>query len=97
LILEVRLFEKEMSILLDEKRLAVVGISVSNREESANKVNKILSDYAGIIVGRMGLPYKEKGISIISIIVDATNEEIGALAGKIGNNENIKVKVVIMS
>ncbi|MCX8130008.1 MAG: iron-only hydrogenase system regulator [Clostridia bacterium] len=76
-------------------RVAVIGIVISNREEVARKVNDILSDFGRIIVGRMGIPYKEKEISVMSIIVDGTNDEIGALTGKLGNIKGIKVKVAL--
>jgi putative iron-only hydrogenase system regulator len=78
-----------------ENRIAVIGIVVSNREEAAKRVNEILSTFGSIIVGRMGLPYKERDISVISIIVDGTNDEIGALTGKLGNVAGIKVKVAL--
>ena len=77
-------------------RIVVIGIVVDNREEKASMVNEILSDYGGIIVGRIGLPYKEREISIISIIADGTNDEIGALTGKLGNIRGIKVKAAFM-
>jgi putative iron-only hydrogenase system regulator len=76
-------------------RIAVIGIVISNREEVAKKVNDILSDFGRIIVGRMGIPYKEREISVMSIIVDGTNDEIGALTGKLGNIKGIKVKVAL--
>lgn len=79
----------------NQSRVAVIGIVVSNREEAAKKVNDILSNFGNIIVGRMGIPYKEREISVISIIVDGTNDEIGALTGKLGNINGIKVKVAL--
>ncbi len=78
-----------------ESRIAVIGIVVSNREEAARKVNEILSSYGNIIVGRMGIPYKDREISVMSIIADGTNDEIGALTGKLGNIKGIKVKVAL--
>lgn len=78
-----------------ENRVAVIGIVVNNRESSASKVNEILSDYGNIIVGRMGIPYRERNISVISIIVDGTGDEIGALTGKLGNINGVKVKVAL--
>lgn len=78
-----------------ENRLAVVGIVINNREETAERVNEILSSFGRIIVGRMGIPYKEREISVISLIVDGTNDEIGALTGKLGNIKGIKVKVAL--
>ncbi|WKV08858.1 iron-only hydrogenase system regulator [Thermoanaerobacterium sp. CMT5567-10] len=76
-------------------RLAVIGILVLNRELTSEKVNRILSEYANIIVGRMGIPYKERNVSIISIIVDGTTDDIGALTGKLGSIEGVKVKSAI--
>lgn len=78
-----------------ENRIAVVGIVINNREETAKKLNDILSDFGKIIVGRMGIPYKEREISVISIIVDGTNDEIGALTGKLGNIRGVKAKVAL--
>lgn len=78
-----------------ENRIAVIGIVVNNREETSKKVNDILSHFGSIIVGRMGIPYKEREISVLSIIVDGTNDEIGALTGKLGNIHGIKAKVAL--
>jgi putative iron-only hydrogenase system regulator len=75
------------------RKIAVIGIAVNSREETAKRVNDILSNFGNIIVGRMGIPCKEREISIISLIVDGTNDDIGALTGKLGNIQGIKVKV----
>lgn len=80
----------------NKNRLAVVGISIENREETASMVNEILSSFGNIIVGRMGIPYKDRGISIISIIIDGTNDEVGAITGKLGNIKGVKAKVAIL-
>ncbi len=74
-----------------KKRLGVVGIIVESRDEYAPKVNNILTQYGNIIKGRLGLPYPERNISVISIIVDGTVEEIGALTGKLGMLKCVKV------
>ncbi|PRR78901.1 hypothetical protein CLLI_12400 [Clostridium liquoris] len=74
-----------------EKRVGVVGIVVEEFE-SANKVNEILHQFANIIVGRMGIPYKEKEISVISLIVDGTSDEISAMTGKLGKVTGVNVK-----
>lgn len=73
------------------KRIGVIAIIVEDRE-SVEMVNKLLSGYGEIIVGRMGIPYKEKHVSVISIIVDGTTDEIGALTGKLGKLEGVTVK-----
>lgn len=74
-----------------EKRIGVVGIVIEDFE-SASKVNEVLHAYASIIVGRMGIPYREKGISVISLIVDGSTDEISALTGKLGKIEGVNVK-----
>ena len=74
-----------------ETRVAVIGIIVE-KSESAEKINAILHDYAPWILGRMGLPYREKGISIISIAVDAPQDVISTLSGKIGRLEGVSAK-----
>ena len=74
-----------------DTRVAVIGIIVENKE-SVDKLNSILHDYGDIIIGRMGLPYKERKISIISIAVDAPQDVISALSGKIGNLPGISAK-----
>lgn len=78
-----------------QSRLAVVGILVQNRENTSEKVNHILSEYGNIIVGRMGIPYRERGVSIIALIVDGTTDDIGALTGKLGSIQGVKVKSAI--
>ena len=77
-----------------EKRIGVVGIVVENIEISS-KVNDILHSYANIIVGRMGIPYKEKNMSVISLIVDGTSDDISAMTGKLGKLEGVNVKSAI--
>ena len=74
-----------------EKRVAVMGIIVESMD-SVEKLNSILHEYAKYIIGRMGIPYREKNISIISIAIDAPQDEISALSGKIGKLPGISVK-----
>lgn len=74
-----------------DQRLGVVGIVVEDRTKAA-QVNAILSSFGEIIVGRMGIPYRERGLSVISIIVDGTTDEIGAMTGKLGNIKGVQVK-----
>lgn len=76
---------------MSEKRIGVIGIVVENREVIA-RVNHILSEHAAMIIGRMGLPYREKDIAVISLIVDGTTDELGSLTGKLGNLPQVTVK-----
>lgn len=74
-----------------EKRIAVIGIIVENRD-SVEKLNSLLHEFGDCIVGRMGLPYKERNLSIVSIAVDAEQDVIAGLSGKIGRLDGISVK-----
>ena len=68
-----------------------MGIIVEN-PDSVEKLNALLHDYSAYIIGRMGIPYREKGISIVSIAIDAPQDTIAALSGKIGKLDGISVK-----
>ncbi len=74
------------------KRLGFIGIIIENREKSAHQVNEILSDCSRFICARMGLPYREKDCSVITLIVDATTDEVGLITGKLGRLEGVSVK-----
>ncbi len=76
---------------MQNRRLGVIGIVVENRQV-VPKVNEILSKHAEIMIGRMGIPYREKELSVISLIVDGSTDEIGALTGKLGNLSGVTVK-----
>ena len=74
-----------------ETRVAVIGIIVEDTS-SVEQLNAVLHEYGNVIIGRMGLPYAKKGINILSVAVDAPQDTIAALTGKIGNIEHISVK-----
>lgn len=74
-----------------ESRVAVISIIVENRD-ATDKLNSILHEYGDLIIGRMGIPYRERKINIISVALDAPQDTIAALAGKIGAIESITVK-----
>ena len=74
-----------------ETRVAVISIIVA-KEEAVERLNAILHDYAKYIIGRMGLPYRAKGVNIICVAVDAPNDAISALSGKLGSLEGVSVK-----
>lgn len=74
-----------------EKRIGVIGIVIENFDITS-KLNAILHDHADLILGRMGLPYREKNVSVISLIVEGTTDDIGALTGKLGNLTGVNVK-----
>lgn len=78
---------------ISDTRIAVIGIIVENKD-SVDEVNAILHQYGSYIIGRMGLPYEKKKINIISVIVDAPQDIISALSGKLGRLKGITSKAL---
>lgn len=76
-----------------ETRIALIGIILENTD-SVDELNQLLSENGQYIVGRMGIPYREKNISIISITIDAPNDIISALSGKLGMLPGVNTKTV---
>lgn len=76
-----------------ETRVAIIGIIVE-APAAVSELNAILHEYGSYIIGRMGLPYKEKNVSIISITLDAPQDVISALAGKVGRLKGVSSKAV---
>lgn len=82
--------------MIAQRRIGVIGMVVEDREQ-APKINSILSAYGEVIVGRMGIPYRERGLSVISLIVDGSTDEIGALTGKLGQISGVQVKSALVT
>lgn len=76
-----------------ETRIALIGIIVEN-PDSVEQLNHLLHEYGGFIVGRMGIPYEKKNVNIISVAIDAPQDIISALSGRIGRLNGIGVKTV---
>lgn len=76
-----------------ETRVALIGIVVENLD-SVEKLNSLLHDYSKYIIGRMGVPYEKKGVSIISVALDAPQDVISALSGKLGMINGITAKTI---
>ncbi len=76
-----------------DTRIALIGIIVENME-SVEQLNALLHEYSHYIVGRMGIPYKEKNVNIISVAIDAPQDKINALSGKIGRLKGITAKTI---
>lgn len=74
-----------------DSRVAVISIIVE-KEEAVERLNALLHNYAQYIIGRMGLPYRAKGVNIICVAVDAPNDVISALSGKLGSLSGVSVK-----
>ena len=80
----------------NKERTALMGIIVENME-STEKLNAILHDYGNYIIGRMGIPYRKRGVNIISIAIDAPQNTISALSGKVGKLNGVTVKTAFSS
>lgn len=76
-----------------ESRVAIIGIIIE-KNESAENVNRVLHEYAEFIIGRMGLPYHKKEVNIISVAIDAPQDTVSALSGKLGNIDGVSTKTV---
>lgn len=74
-----------------ETRVAIMGIIVEDKD-SVPTLNSLLSEYGEYIIGRMGIPYEKKNISVVSVAIDAPQDKIAALSGKIGALSGISVK-----
>ena len=73
-----------------EKRIGVIAILVEGRGDSVRRVNDLLSQYGGI-------PYRERGVSVISITVEGTTDEVGALTGKLGMVPDVTTKSLLLT
>ena len=76
-----------------ETRIALIGIIVEDRKV-VDRVNGLLHDYGEWVIGRMGLPYAKKSVNIISVVMDAPNDTISTLTGKLGMIPGISVKAL---
>ncbi len=74
-----------------ETRIAVMGIIIENTD-SVEALNALLHEYGKYIIGRMGIPYRDRNINIVSIAIDAPQDTISALSGKVGKLEGVSVK-----
>ena len=79
---------------MPEKRLAIISIIVEDRGVSA-EINALLSKFGDYVVGRMGIPYKEKGVSVICIVVDAPAETINTITGRLGMLSGVTAKTLM--
>lgn len=76
-----------------EEKVAIIGIFITD-PEAATQVNNLLHEYGDCIIGRMGVPYREKSMNIISIIVEASPGRISALSGRLGRIDGITSKAM---
>ena len=78
---------------MEDKRIALIGILLDDMN-ATEQLNAVLHAYSQYIIGRMGIPYRERGVNIISVALDAPSSEISALSGKLGMIKGMSVKVI---
>ena len=79
---------------MEESRIGVAAIIIDN-PDSAQEVNEALHKFSRLIVGRLGIPYRELGVAVISVVLDGTIDEISALTGKLGKISGVTVKAAV--
>lgn len=79
--------------MMEEKRLAVLSVMAENRA-MAEKINAYLSEYGEYVVGRMGIPYRERGVFVLCVVLDAPAAAVNALTGKIGSLDGVTAKTL---
>ena len=77
-----------------EKRIGTITVFIYNRA-TASQINSIISQYAAIVVARQGLPFRDRSLSVISLIVEGDPDQINALSGKLGKLPDVEVKAVM--
>lgn len=80
-------------VFMEEKRLAVLSVMAEDRA-MAEKINAYLSEFGEFIVGRMGIPYRERGVFVMCVVLDAPASSINALTGKIGSLNGVSAKTL---
>jgi putative iron-only hydrogenase system regulator len=79
-----------------QKRIGTIAVLVEDRNQ-VSRINDLLSDFREVIIGRIGVPYREKGVSIISIIVEGTTDQVGSLSGRLGMLSGVKTKSLLLT
>ncbi len=78
-------------------RIGVIAILVEKREESIPRVNELLTEFGELIIGRIGVPYREREVSIISLIVEGTTDQLSTLTGKLGMVPGVQTKSLLLT
>lgn len=78
-------------------RIGVIAILVEKREESVPRVNELLTEFGELIIGRIGVPYREREVNIISLIVEGTTDQLSTLTGKLGMIPGVQTKSLLLT
>ncbi len=80
---------------MNEKRLGVIGLVVENHGEVQASLNSCISEASEIVVGRMGIPYRERKVAVLALLVDGTSDAINTLTGKLGSLPGVSVRAAL--
>ncbi|MDK2922065.1 MAG: hypothetical protein PWR24_1622 [Desulfonauticus sp.] len=80
-----------------KQKVGIIGIIISKKGKKVSLINSILSEHAEIILGRMGLHFKQKDLGVIALIVEGDTDRIGSLAGKLGHLKGVSVKSILIT
>jgi putative iron-only hydrogenase system regulator len=78
-----------------DKRLGVIAIILERPKDVQERVNSLISEFNQIVVGRMGIPYRERNLGVLSLIVDGSENEINTLTGRLGNIEGVSARATM--
>jgi len=81
-----------------ETRIGVVAVLLEERQQNVPRVNELLSEFSEIVIGRLGVPYRERGVNVIALVVEGTTDQVGALTGKLGMlGEGVRTKSLLLT
>ncbi len=80
---------------MERKRIGVIGIVLENPSAVQERLNQYISDAGQIIIGRLGVPYRERNVAVLALLVDGTNDEINSLTGRLGSLPGVNVRAAL--
>lgn len=80
---------------MEKKRIGVIGIVLENPSAVQERLNQYISDAGQIIIGRLGIPYRERNVAVLALLVDGTNDEINSLTGRLGSLPGVNVRAAL--
>lgn len=80
---------------VDERRIGVIGIIIENPGAIQRELNDLISENSPLVVGRMGIPYRERNLSVVSLVVDGPTDAINKLTGRLGSLPGVSVRAAL--
>lgn len=80
---------------MEERRLGVIGVVIESPAAIQRELNDLVSESSSLVVGRMGIPYHERGMAVLALVVDGTNDEINRLTGRLGSLPGVNVRAAL--